>query len=99
MHNTFGVLRRSPMILCPIGCLKVWATPNDHDDRKAFRQVLRLLDTDHDGVLTTTEKEQAAIVIYGHGWGASETVSLARRLGQKGIPVLLTIQVDSLRSG
>jgi hypothetical protein len=66
----------------------------NHDGQKALRQVLRILDTDGDGDLTTTEKEQANIIIYGHSWGASQTVTLARELGRRGIPVLLTIQVD-----
>jgi hypothetical protein len=34
--------------------------------------------------------------LYGHSWGASEVVTLARELGREGIPVLLTIQVDSV---
>jgi pimeloyl-ACP methyl ester carboxylesterase len=55
---------------------------------------VRLLDSDGDGTLTATEKEQARIIIYGHSWGAAETAAFARQLGQKGIPVLLTIQVD-----
>ena len=38
----------------------------------------------------------ARSVIYGHRWGASEGVTLARKLGQDGIPVLLTIQVDNV---
>jgi hypothetical protein len=42
------------------------------------------------------ERRNARIVIYGHSWGASETVTLARELGKDGIPVLLTIQVDSV---
>jgi len=67
---------------------------SNHNGQNAFREVLRLLDSDHSGVLTAAEKEQAAIIIYGHSWGASETVSLARRLEQNSIPVLLTIQVD-----
>jgi hypothetical protein len=69
---------------------------SNHDGRRAFRQVLQLLDTNHDGTLTTTEKEQARIIIYGHSWGASEAVSLARELGRNAIPVLLTIQVDTI---
>jgi hypothetical protein len=67
---------------------------SNHSGQEAFLQVLRLLDTDHDGTLTTAEKEHARIIIYGHSWGASETVSLARKLEEQGIPVLLTIQVD-----
>jgi hypothetical protein len=69
---------------------------SNHAEREALRQVERLLDTDHDSVLSDAEKRQARIIIYGHSWGASETVSFARDLGQRGIPVLLTIQVDSI---
>ena len=65
----------------------------NHDRPKALREVLFLLDTNRDGALSPAEKEQASI-IYGHSWGASETVTLARELGRRGIPVLLTIQVD-----
>lgn len=72
---------------------------SNHDGREALRHVLRLLDTDHDGTVSTAEKEQARIIIYGHSWGASETVSLARQLGRNGIPVLLTIQVDTIAKG
>jgi hypothetical protein len=68
----------------------------NHEGQKALRYVLSLLDTDGDGVLTAMEKEQASVIVYGHSWGASQTVTLARELGRQGIPVLLTIQVDSI---
>jgi hypothetical protein len=68
----------------------------NHDWPKALARVLDLLDTNRDGRLTADEKRSARIVIYGHSWGASETVTLARRLGGLSIPVLLTIQVDSV---
>ena len=64
--------------------------------RQAHREILSLLDTDHDGTLSDKEKLDARIAIYGHSWGASEAVTLARSLGREGIPVLLTIQVDSI---
>jgi hypothetical protein len=63
---------------------------------EALREVLRLLDTDHDGTLTAQEKAGARIAIYGHSWGASQTVALARALEKAGIPVMLTVQVDSI---
>lgn len=69
---------------------------NHHEDR-ARREVLRLLDRDHDGTLSSDEKDNARIIIYGHSWGGSETVQLARQLQRQGIPVLLTVQVDSVR--
>jgi hypothetical protein len=70
---------------------------SNHEGQKALRQVLRLLDADRDGALTPNEKEHAKIILYGHSWGASETVAFAKELGQRGIPVLLTIQVDSIK--
>jgi hypothetical protein len=63
---------------------------------RAHRKILALLDTNHDGTLTTEEKTQARIIIYGHSWGGSESILLARVLEKDGIPVLLTIQVDSV---
>jgi hypothetical protein len=68
----------------------------NHHGRKALHEVLRLLDTNGNGTLSTAEKEHARIIIYGHSWGAAETVVLARELGKRNIPVLLTIQVDSI---
>jgi hypothetical protein len=68
----------------------------NHDERDALRTVVNLLDTSRDGRLSDAEKNAARIVIYGHSWGASETVYFARDLARLGIPVLLTIQVDSI---
>jgi pimeloyl-ACP methyl ester carboxylesterase len=68
----------------------------NHHGGKALRQVVNLLDTDHDGVLSSLEKERATIIVYGHSWGATETVEFARKLGQMGIPVALTIQIDTI---
>jgi hypothetical protein len=62
----------------------------------AHQEILRLLDTNHDSTLSEEEKRNARIVIYGMSWGGSETVELARELDNDGIPVLLTIQVDSV---
>ena len=69
----------------------------NHDGDDALASVLHLLDKDSNGCLGPKEKSTARIVIYGHSWGASETVTLARRLNHLSIPVLLTIQVDSVQ--
>jgi hypothetical protein len=63
---------------------------------QAYEEILRRLDGNNDGTLSPEEKQKARIVIFGHSWGASETVTLARKLERNGIPVLLTIQVDSV---
>jgi hypothetical protein len=69
----------------------------NHDGDGALASVLQLLDKDENGCLSSGEKSVARIVIYGHSWGASETITLARRLNHLSIPVLLTIQVDSVQ--
>lgn len=71
-------------------------TFENHRGKDAHEAVLRLLDANGDGKLTSEEKQNAHIIIFGHSWGASETVELARVLEKDGIPVLLTIQVDSV---
>jgi hypothetical protein len=53
-------------------------------------------DANHDGALSPQEKSGARIVLYGHSWGASQAITLARELQSGGVPVLLTIQVDSV---
>ena len=68
----------------------------NHVARQAHQEILRVLDTDHNGTLSVAEKRNARIVLYGHSWGASETVTMARTLEKDGVPVLLTIQVDSV---
>ena len=69
----------------------------NHRGQQALEEILRLLDTDKDGTLSPEEKGKARIAIYGHSWGASETVTLARALARDQIPVLLTVQVDSVQ--
>jgi pimeloyl-ACP methyl ester carboxylesterase len=59
----------------------------NHAGTTALEHVLRL---------TGTDKAHARIIIFGHSWGGTETVTLARELERRGIPVLLTIQVDSI---
>ena len=69
---------------------------SNHQWRRAKSDVLRLLDANHDGVLTDAERGQAKIILYGHSWGASQALAFARELKRLGIPVLLTIQIDTV---
>jgi len=71
-------------------------TFENHSRDKALKEILQRLDVDNDGTLSLDEKQNARIIILGHSWGGSETVTLARKLQKIGIPVLLTVQVDSV---
>jgi len=64
--------------------------------KQAYDAVVRLLDTNRDGILSAEEKARARIILFGHSWGASAAVLLARDLRRQGVPVLLTVQVDSV---
>jgi pimeloyl-ACP methyl ester carboxylesterase len=64
--------------------------------KQAYEAILHLLDTNHDGILSLAEKARARIILFGHSWGASAAVALARDLRRQGVPVLLTVQVDSV---
>ena len=79
---------------CPSG-VYIRVFENRHR-KEAHAEILRLLDTNHDGKLSDEEKQNARIIIYGHSWGGSEAVTLARKLQKDGIRVLLTIQIDSI---
>jgi hypothetical protein len=59
----------------------------NHSGNPALRYVLS-----HTGA----DRTQTRIIIFGHSWGGTETVTLARELERMGIPVLLTIQIDSI---
>jgi hypothetical protein len=64
--------------------------------KSAYKKILALLDRNQDGVLSDTEKAEARIILFGQSWGGSAVVALARDLNRAGIPVLLTVQVDSV---
>ena len=59
----------------------------NHRGRQASERILRLLGARH---------RNARIILYGHSWGASEAIRVARILQSDGVPVSLTVQVDSV---
>lgn len=74
----------------------VYTFENRHRER-ALHLILTQLGADRSGLLSENEKRQARIILYGHSWGGSAMVELARELGKRGVPVLLTVQVDSVK--
>ena len=71
-------------------------TYESYRGENARQAILKRLGANHDGTLTIEEKRNARIIIYGHSWGGAEAIYLARALEKDGIPVLLTVQVDSI---
>ena len=69
----------------------------NHEKKKAVEDTILRLDTDGGGFLTAAEKKQVKIILYGHSWGATEVLAFARELQRRGIPVALTIQIDSVK--
>lgn len=67
----------------------------------AKKLVVDALDRDRDGRISPEEAASSKVVIFGQSMGGGATVKLAKHLRKKGIPVLLTVQVDSfgLRDG
>ena len=62
----------------------------------AYKEILKLIAGGRDGNPSEEQKRRARIILYGHSWGGTATIALARKLQANGIPVLLTIQIDSV---
>ncbi len=82
--------------------LRLRESPGVHAESLANRRakvadklILRALDRNANGKLEPAERSSARLVLIGQSLGGSAAVHLARRLKKKGVPVLLTIQVDS----
>lgn len=63
--------------------------------RTAMQYVLKRLDANQNGALEDEEKSRARLILYGQSLGGAQVVAMARDLNKRGIPVLLTVQVDS----
>jgi hypothetical protein len=67
--------------------------------RRAIELIRNALDRDRNGQLDRNEKVSARLILYGQSFGGAAVVKLARQLEEMGVPVLLTVQVDSVGRG
>ncbi len=74
-------------------------TVSNHQRTTALLWLMHALDSNRDGTLEVPEKEAARIILYGQSWGAAAALQTARDLGKMRIPVLLTVQIDSVGHG
>lgn len=64
--------------------------------RLALRVIRECLDQNKDGRIDDQERASVKLILYGHSMGGAAVVKLARQLKRLGVPVLLTLQVDSV---
>ncbi len=62
----------------------------------ALELVRRAFDRNHDGELGSRERESSRLILYGQSFGGAAVVKFARELKALDIPVMLTVQVDSV---
>ncbi len=65
----------------------------------ALELIRNALDRNADGRLSAGERESARIIIYGLSFGGAAVVKLSWQLQAMEIPILLTVQVDSVGLG
>ena len=53
-------------------------------------------DSNLDGYLDERERSSARLIMFGHSLGGAAVVKLSHNLRDMGIPVLLTVQIDSV---
>jgi len=62
----------------------------------AIELVRNAFDRDCDGKLDSRERSSARLILYGQSFGGAAVVKLARQLKVMEIPILLTVQIDSI---
>lgn len=93
-------VRRLALELRERGLPNVYIETLEHRHKSlALRLIREALDTNGDGKLDERECASARVILYGHSMGAASAVSLARMLQKLNVPVLLTVQVDSIGQG
>ncbi|MCI0388783.1 MAG: hypothetical protein MOB07_08470 [Acidobacteria bacterium] len=65
----------------------------------ALELIRRAFDRNRDGQLDSQERSGVRLILYGQSFGGAAVVKLARQLDRMGIPVQLTVQVDSVGLG
>jgi hypothetical protein len=64
--------------------------------RLAIKLIRKAFDRNRDGELDVRERASARVIVYGQSFGGAAVVKLARQLKEIDLPVLLTVQVDSV---
>ena len=68
----------------------------NHNRSVALKLIRRALDTNRNGRLDPEERARARVILYGQSWGGAAAIATAEDLEKLGVPVLLTVQIDSV---
>jgi len=74
-------------------------TAGNHSRRTVKKFIFEALDRNKDRRLDQAEARAVGIILYGQSFGGAAAVKLARELKKWNVPVLLTVQVDSVGRG
>ena len=69
----------------------------NHQGQEALNLVLERVYGNNPDSARKPGNQTTQVILYGHSWGASQVLEFARELERRGVPVALTIQVDSVR--
>ena len=80
--------------------MNVFAETAGNRNRTIIRKYIHeALDRDKNGKIDEAEAGSVGIILYGQSFGGAAAVKLARELKRWNVPVLLTVQVDSVGRG
>ncbi|MEW6127613.1 MAG: hypothetical protein AB1757_11305 [Acidobacteriota bacterium] len=65
----------------------------------ALQLIRKAFDRNQDGQLDAEERATTRLILYGQSFGGAAVVKLARQLKAWDIPILLTVQIDSVGRG
>ncbi|MBS1802308.1 MAG: hypothetical protein JST28_03025 [Acidobacteria bacterium] len=69
---------------------------SNHHQALALRLIHEAFDTNRNGRLEPDEIANARVILFGQSWGGAAAIAVARDLHKLGIPVMLTVQIDSV---
>ena len=74
-------------------------TVENHRRELAVELVRKAFDRNRDGVLDESERRSARVILFGQSFGGAAVNKCSRELEALGVPVLLSVQVDSVGRG
>src|SRR5437870_1518809 len=98
--NIDNNLRKLALKLRSMNNPLVYAETLENKKRALAIELIRnAFDRNQDGQLDEQERASIRLILYGQSFGGAAVVKLARQLKKMDVPVLLTVQVDSIGRG